>query len=72
MKLDYDLICKATQGNHQALNDVLRYYDHYIDALCAYEIKDENGIVRREIDIDMKIKLQLKLADEIKKWKELI
>ena len=30
MKLDYDLICKATQGNHQALNDVLRYYDHYI------------------------------------------
>jgi hypothetical protein len=25
MKLDYDLICKATQGNHQALNDVLRY-----------------------------------------------
>lgn len=72
MNLSYELICKATQGDPQALNDILHYYDHYIDSLCAYEIADENGIVRREIDYDMKAKLQLKLIEAIKKWKALI
>lgn len=72
MKLDYDLICRATQGDTQALNDILLYYDHYINSLCAYEIREKNGVVRREIDLDMKIKLQLRLVDAIKKWKELI
>lgn len=72
MNLSYELICKATQGDPQALDEILRYYDHYIDALCAYEITDGNGIVRREIDYDMKAKLQLKLIEGIKKWKSLI
>lgn len=72
MKLTYDSIRKATKGDNQAMDDILRYYDHYIDSLCAYEITDDNNIARIEIDYDIKAKLQLKLIEAVKKWRKFI
>ncbi len=71
-ELNYDLICRAVKGCPEALEEVLLYYDHYIDALSAYEIKDENGVVHRKIDPDMKAEIQCRLIAAIKKWRELI
>ncbi len=40
-ELNYDLICKAVNGNPEALDTILQYYDTYINALVAYEAIDE-------------------------------
>lgn len=72
MNLNFDLISRATSGDPQAIQDILQYYDHYIDALSAYEFEDKNGVTQRQIDPDIKAELQCKLIEAIKKWKELI
>jgi len=72
LKLDYTLISKAVKGDPEALKDILLYYDSYIDALSAYEFKDEEGVVHRKIDPDTKLEIQFRLTEAIKKWRKLI
>ena len=48
MKLDLDMISRATNGKPGAMQNILQYYDHYIDALSAYEFEDENGFTQRQ------------------------
>jgi len=72
MGLNLDLINRATNGDSQAIQAILQYYDDYIDALSAYEFEDEDGVVHRKIDQDIKAELQCKLIEAVKKWKELI
>lgn len=69
--LNYELICDAAKGCLDALEKILLYYDRYINAVCSYERVDENGRIRKEIDLDMKNQIQLKLIEAIKKWREL-
>jgi hypothetical protein len=71
LNLNYELICDAAKGCLDALEKILLYYDRYIDAVCSYERFDENGRILKEIDLDMKIQIQLKLVEAIKKWREL-
>lgn len=71
-ELNYDLICKAVSGNPEALDAILRYYDPYINTLVAYEAIDENGKIYKALDEDMKARLQYKLVEAIKKWREKI
>lgn len=72
MDLELDVISRATCGDPEAIQDILQYYDAYIDALSAYEFEDENGFIQRRVDPDVKSELQCKLIEAIKKWKELI
>jgi hypothetical protein len=72
MKLNLDLISRAANGDSQAIQAVLQYYDNYIDALSAYEFEDKDGVFKRKVDPDMKAELQCKLIEAIKKWQELI
>ncbi len=69
-KLNYDLICKAVDGDPEALNTILKYYDTYINALVTYDSFDENGNIFKGRDEDMKARLQCKLIEAIKKWRE--
>lgn len=69
--LDYELICNAVKGRPDAVERILQHYDHYINALCAYESLDEKGVVRKRLDPDMKVQVQFKLIEAIKKWREL-
>lgn len=71
-ELNYDLICKAVNGDPKALDAILRYYDTYINSLVAYEAIDENGQIYTALDEDMKVRLQCKLIEAIKKWREKI
>ncbi|MGI6181785.1 MAG: helix-turn-helix domain-containing protein [Agathobaculum sp.] len=72
MKLDLSTISRATDGDSQAIQAILQYYDDYIDALSAYEYEDKDGVIHRKVDPDMKAELQCKLIEAIKKWQELI
>lgn len=71
-ELNYDLICKAVDSDPKALNDILQYYDTYINSLVTYESFDENGNVYKALDEDMKTRLQCKLIEAVKKWREII
>jgi hypothetical protein len=71
-KLNHDLICKAVDGDSEALKDILQYYDTYINSLATYESFDENGKIYRTLDEDMKARLQCKLIEAIQKWREKI
>ena len=70
-ELSSDLICNAVNGQPDALETLIRHYDGYINSKCAYEYVDENGILRKRVDHDMKSQVQIKLVEAIKKWREL-
>lgn len=72
MQLDLGIISRAANGDSQAIQAILLYYDDYIDALSAYEFEDEGGVTHRKVDPDIKAELQCKLIEAIKKWRELI
>ena len=36
-ELTYELICAAVKGEEEALNQILRYYDDYINTLATVE-----------------------------------
>lgn len=71
--LTYELIQKAVQGDPAALEMILDYYTPYHNALAAYETVDANGMVRWEIDEDIKAQIQQRLVYAIQyKWRKLI
>ena len=72
-ELNYDLIKRAVHGDAAALDEILLYYDAYINSLVTYETTGRNGEIFQHIDEDMKVQVQMKLVDAIqKKWRELI
>ena len=60
-------------GDPAALEMILKHYEPYHNALAAYETVDVDGIVRREIDEDIKVQIQQRLVYAIQhKWRKLI
>lgn len=68
-KLTYDLICAAVHGNRQAQEQILNYYDEYINALASVEDEKENGEKIRYVDEDIKAQIQIRLLEATKKWR---
>lgn len=68
-KLTYDLICAAVRGDLQAQEQILIYYDEYINSLASVEDEKENGEKIRYVDEDVKAQIQLRLLEATKKWR---
>lgn len=68
-ELTYELICAAMRGETEAQEQILNYYDEYINALATVEKVAETGEKIRYIDEDLKIQLQFKLLEATKKWR---
>ena len=72
-ELSYDLIQRAIHGDPEALEEILLYYDAYINALVTYETTRPDGRTYRQVDEDMKVEVQMKLLDAIQHhWREMI
>ena len=72
-KLTYELIQQAVSGDPAALGKILQHYEPYHNELAAYETVGANGVVRREIDEDIKAQIQQRLVYAIQhKWRQLI
>lgn len=67
-----DLIKRATRGDPKAIEAVLLHYDSYITALASYESIDSYGRIHKEVDEDMKVQIQSRVAAAIKKWEAMI
>lgn len=71
--VSYTLIKKASQGDQQALAEILRLYEPFHNALASYDIIGPDGKPYQVVNEDWKIQVQMKLADAIQtKWRELI
>lgn len=67
--LTLELIHAVVSGEPSAQQTILKYYDHYINSLATKVIEDVNGRKRYELDEDLKIQIQYKYLEAIKKWK---
>lgn len=68
-KLTYELIRAAVAGEPQAQEDILNYYDEYINSLATVEEEQEDGKKIRYIDEDLKAQIQLGLIEATRKWR---
>lgn len=71
-KLTYGLICAAVRGEPQAQEEILRYYDEYMNSLAMVEDEAENGEKIRYIDEDVKSDIQIRLLEATRKWRVLL
>lgn len=67
--LTYDLICVAAHGDPKAQEQILNYYDEYINSLSTIEEETESGEKIRYVDEDIKAQIQMKLIEATRKWR---
>ena len=71
--LNYDLIKRAVHGEKDALEEILRIYEPFHNALTTCKVIGPDGKIHKEIDEDKKIQVQMHLLKVIQtKWRELI
>lgn len=63
--LPLTIIHAAKAGNSEAIEQVLRYYESYINRLCTRTLYDETGCPHRCVDEYMKRRLEAKLTQAI-------
>lgn len=59
--LPYEIIKNATQGDVDAIDEILKHYEGYIDILSKRRMYDEYGQVHYCVDETLKRRLQTKL-----------
>ena len=63
--LPLSVIDAARNGDAQAVESVLRYYEGYINKLCTRTLYDPDGQPRVRVDEYMKRRLEIKLIHSI-------
>ena len=70
-ELSDDLIAKAANGDEKALERILEIFGPYITTVSSFDRVLPGGKIVREVDEDMKIRIQTKLAYAIQnKWEK--
>ena len=59
--LSYETIKSATEGDVDAVQEVLKHYDSYINTLARRKMYDEYGQIHYCVDETLKRRLQTKL-----------
>lgn len=59
--MSYEVMVKAVSGDPVAMEQVLSYFDGYIDQLCTHAFLEESGRVEYGVDTLRKTQLQGKL-----------
>ena len=63
--LPYETIVEAIGGDVEAINQVLGYFEPFIDDLCLRQVEEPGQKVRYQIDAFMKLRIQSKLVEKI-------
>lgn len=50
--LPFEVILSATEGDPEAIEAVMKFYDGYISKLCLRKLYDEHGNVCMVVDAD--------------------
>ena len=70
-QVNREKICAAVRGEREALDQILIYYDDYINTLATVKAEDAQGKEYQYVDGDLKTRIQMKLVDAIPKWRGL-
>lgn len=68
-KVADDVILSAAAGNQEALQQILKCYEGYINVVSSDLIRLSNGKTTYIVNEDKKSYIQLCLIDAIKKWR---
>lgn len=66
--LPYPVIAAAVNGDPDAVNQVVRYYSGYIAALSTRTGYDAQGVLRTQVDENLRQRLETKLIVAILKF----
>lgn len=69
IRLTTDLIDGVLKGEGAAQEMILQYYNQYLNSLVTTVSEDEYGNEHYQLDEDLKIQIQYKYLEAIKKWK---
>ena len=61
--LPFEVILSATEGDPEAIETVMKFYDGYISKLCLRKLYDEYGNVCMVVDAELKNRVQIALLD---------
>ena len=67
--LEFEAIQAAIQGDADSINQIVSYFQPYINARCKRKFKDEFGHVQYVTDEYMKRRLETKLITKILDFK---
>lgn len=67
--ITYEVMVAATMGDPVAAEEVLKYFDGYIDHLCTHPFIDETGRFSYGVDTTRKTQLQGKLLTAMMRFK---
>ena len=57
--LPFEVILSATEGDPEAIETVMSFYDGYISKLCLRKLYDEYGNVCMVVDADLKNRVHI-------------
>lgn len=64
-KVPYDVIVKATDGDTESIQAVLKHYAGYIGQLSLRPMKDESGKTHMVVDKELRGRLEINLIRSI-------
>lgn len=67
--ISYETMLAAMDGDPVAAENILAYFDGYIDRLCTHAFVDETGRVTYDVDTQRKTYLQGRLLAAILRYK---
>lgn len=67
--LPYETILDASNGDISALDQVLRYFNRYINKLSTHVFYDDCGGIHYWVDTEIKHQLEMKLVVAVMKFR---
>ena len=67
--IQFQIIKRASEGDVQAINEILKHYEGYIANLSIRKMYDEYGVIHFCIDETLLRRLETKLIQTILKFK---
>ena len=53
-RISYQTICAMKEGDEDALQEIVKYYEPYINAVCRRDLYDQFGNCREAVDLQLK------------------
>lgn len=65
----FELICRASSGDEEAIKEILKFYDAYISKLCLRPFyHSESGKVIMQVDEELKGEIHTEIIKSILKF----
>lgn len=65
----FELICRASSGEEEAITEILKFYDAYISKLCLHPFyHSESGKVSMQVDEELKGEIHTEMIKSILKF----